>query len=286
MNQIAKKNDFRDRVTTMAKGLLAGQVSKQDMDKAAGRISLAFAAAATAARDPSYLYKCAPASIARCVALSAQMDIVPSTGAGSLAYLVPRAVRRGEPPQLNLQFSHRGLAALAMRCGIMMLTVPIGEGDEITVTETGEVKVTGRDLDNPPMDWESLRGVMLLIKDRKTGSLLSSNFVPKVIIEKRRANSDSFKSGFGPWVDWPVEMSMKTAMHYGVARGWCVLDDAAVAKAIDQDIQGDLPAAIQETQEHAEENPLLSAVTQATEELPESEPVADQDEENTIDATE
>ena len=236
--EIAKP--FRERVSAIATSLLKSQCNEKELAAAAGRMSVAFAACAAAARDPSYLHSCTPESIARCVAIAAQTNIMPGNGAGALAYLVPRAVRRGEPPHLNFQLSHRGLNALAMRAGFMMVCLPIGRDDELIVEPTGEVTILERDIDNPPDDWDSLRGVMLLVKSTKTGASLLSSFVPLKVIEKRRDQSDAYKhSKSSPWHQWPVEMAMKAAMHYAVGRGWCVMDDSEATRLLAADVEGD-----------------------------------------------
>lgn len=231
---------FRQRTTVMTMQLLTSWVGEERAKEAAGRISAALATSAASARDPSAIYKCTPDSIARCVAVAALTGIMPSNGAGALAYLVPRAPRKNETPQLNYQLSHRGLNALAARAGRVMIAIPVSRHDEITVDETGEVNLSKRDIDNPPESEDDLRGVVILVKSLETGSVIARGYMPQRDIHKRRAMSQAWRSGSGPWIDWYVEMCMKTAMHYAIGRGWCTLDDTEAARALQADVDGDL----------------------------------------------
>ena len=216
--------------------------------EAKGRIASAFQAAAMAAKKPDDFYAATPASVAQCVAVAALTGIMPSTGAVALAYLVPRRPRKGEPPQLQYQLSHRGIAALARRAGLTVVAVPCGHGDALEV-EDGEVSRFAPDIDAPPMAWDELRGIVVVIKDARTGAPLFRGWVARKIIEARRAASDSYRyaeSGqdwakkSDPWHAWPVEMSCKAALHYAVSRGWAVIDDTEAVRALSIDVQGDL----------------------------------------------
>src|SRR3990167_6862887 len=64
--------------------------------------------------------------------------------------------------------------------------------------------------------------------------------MPKSLIEKRRAMSRSWNGNgqkYSPWHNWPVEMAIKTAMHYAIGRGWCVIDDTDAARALNADAE-------------------------------------------------
>jgi len=66
------------------------------------------------------------------------------------------------------------------------------------------------------------------------------------LINKRRDDSDSYTCAMkpgnewakesDPWHKWPVEMAIKTAMHYSVSRGWCVIDDTSSVRALANDV--------------------------------------------------
>lgn len=246
-NQDAK--EFRQRSTQIASSLLRDWVGEERAREATGRIATAISASAAAAKNPSDFYQCTPQSIAKVIAISALTGIMVSTGQAALAYAIPRRPRKGEPPQLQYQLSHRGIAALAKRAGMTIVAYPIGANDKIDVDEAGEVVVRHRDIDNPPTTEAELRGVMVLVRSAATGVVLARGFVSRSIINSRRAQSDSYnfaeKPGndwakeSDPWHKWYVEMAIKTAMHYAIGRGWCVIDDTEAVRALQADSEGD-----------------------------------------------
>jgi recombinational DNA repair protein RecT len=235
---------FRKRAETIAGSLLTNWVGDKRAKEATGRLSAALAASAAAARNPQDFYDCEPASVATVVAVAALTGIMPATGATALAYAIPRRARKGEKPQLQYQLSHRGINALARRCGQTVIAVPISHRDDVDVDDAGEFVVLRRDFDNPPMTWEDLRGVQVLVKELGSGRVTFSGFMPRALIEPRRAMSDSWANErarpYSPWTKWPVEMAQKTAMHYAVGRGWCVIDDTAATRALAADQAADM----------------------------------------------
>jgi recombinational DNA repair protein RecT len=231
---------FRDSCTKMAASLLSDWVGDARAKEAAGRVASALSCAASAARDPSDFYNSTPQSVGAVIAISALTGIMPSTGASALAYAVPRRARKGEAPQLQYMLSHRGLNALARRCGSMMIAVPISHDDSIRCSDDGEIEIVDRDIDNPPVSLQELRGVVVIVKDIKTGMVLTRGWVPMKLIEARKKLSLSAGSDYGPWNVWPVEMAMKTAMHYAVSRGWCVIDDNEAVRALSMDTESDV----------------------------------------------
>jgi len=250
-----KKNEitgpeFRSRAVTMAGAILREWVGEERAKESIGRISTALAASAAAARNPQDFYDCTPASIAKVIAISALTGIMPSVGQAALAYAIPRRPRKGEPPQLQYQLSHRGIAALAKRAGMSIVAYPIGVRDAIRVSEDGEVLIESRDIDNPPMTESDLRGVQVLVRSLDSGATIARGFVAKSLINARRDSSDSYQfaerdgnswaKDSDPWHKWYVEMATKTAMHYAINRGWCVIDDTEAVRALRTDTEADL----------------------------------------------
>lgn len=239
---------FRQLVCTMGSSLLKDWVGEDRAAEATGRIASALSSAAACAKKPQDFYNATPTSIANCVALSALTNIMPSTGAGSLAYLIPRAPRKGEQPQLQYQLSHRGLNALASRSGQIMVAITVSHKDQIGFTQDGEVIVQHIDFDNPPSTFGELRGVIVIVRRIDSALVIARGWVPKRTIEKRRAESDSYQYAVretwaqktDPWHKWPVEMSIKTAMHYAIGRGWCVIDDTTSIRALAADVSGSM----------------------------------------------
>lgn len=231
---------FRKRAEDIAGSLLTEWVGEERSKEAVGRISVALTAAAAAAKDPKDFYACTAQSVATAIATSALTGIMPSIGASALAYVVPQRPRKNEQPQLQYMLSHRGLNALALRCGQQMIAVPIGKNDVLDVSPDGDTIVRSRDIDNPPMTYEELRGVVVVVRRIDSGQVICSQFVPKKLIDARKVMSRSAKSQYGPWANWPVEMSMKTAMHYAISRGWCVIDDTEATRALSAEQDVDL----------------------------------------------
>ncbi len=248
---------FRRMASQIAKSMLTDWVGEERAQEATGRISAALAASAASARNPQDFYACTVDSIGRCVAIAALTEIMPGVGSTALAYLIPRRPRKNEQPQLNYQLSHRGLNALARRTGQTMIAIPIGKNDSLQVEQDGDVRVIDRDIDNPPTSDADLRGVIVVIRELSSGNTIFRGFVPVSLINKRRDTSDSYKFALrtewaratDPWHVWYVEMAMKTAMHYAIGRGWCVIDDNAASKAMSveqaQDVSVVRPAVIE-----------------------------------------
>lgn len=240
-NELAHKAQaFREDVQGRATQLLVEWVGDNAAREAVGRIMTAFAASAASARNPAQLYECTRQSIASCVAISALTGIMPSTGANALAYLIPRRPSKDKPSALCFELSHRGLQALARRCGNVMNAIPVSFKDKFEMQGSGDVVLTKLDFDNPPETMDELRGVVIVVKDITSGNMVASQFVSKSLIERRRDMSQGYhyalKNAYAqrtdPWHVWPVEMAMKTAMHYATSRGWCVIDDTSAVRAL------------------------------------------------------
>ena len=228
---MSNAQDFKLNVNRMAGNLLTQWVGEERAAEATGRILAAFSASAMSARDPRDFYACTPVSVAQCIATAALTGIMPSTGATALAYLVPQRARRGEAPQLQYMLSHRGIAALAKRAGMLIYAIPVGHDDKLEVSG-GEVVEHSADIDNPPTTLKELRGCIVIVKASETGMVLFRGWVPMKLIEARRAESRSAGSSYSPWSRWPVEMSQKTALHYAIGRAWVVIDDAEAVRAL------------------------------------------------------
>lgn len=235
--QPRKPSTFRQKAQNMARTLLTDWVGEERTNEATGRIATSLAASRAAASNTDDFDDCTPESVATVIAVSALTGIMPSTGSTALAYVVPRRPRRNEKPQLQYMLSHRGINALARRSGQTMLAIPVSKRDQIEVIDSGEVVILNRDIDNPPNDYDDLRGVVVVVKELSTGRVTFSGFVAKTVIDKRRAISLS--GDRGPWGRWAVEMASKTAMHYAVGRGWIVIDDTAANRALSTDVEQD-----------------------------------------------
>lgn len=248
VNAVASPRDFRDHVTRIATFVLSEWVGEERARESVGRVTVALTAAMSSAKDPRDFYACTPNSVAHVIAISALSGIMPSTGAGALAWVLPRRDRKEEAPKLRYQLSHRGVNALAARAGMVMIPIPVNRTDKITLSPLGDVDLTGIDIENPPTSESEFRGICLVVKDIRSGSVVTCQFVPKKVIDERRNASDSYQFAkknqwaqkSDPWHKWYVEMAMKTAMHYAIGRGWCVIDDSAAQRALTLDQENDL----------------------------------------------
>jgi len=242
-------SNFRNQAANIASSMLKDWVGEERAAEATGRIAVALAASAAASKKPEEFYACTLQSVAKVIAIAALTGIMPSTGASALAYAIPRRPRKGEDPQLQYQLSHRGINALANRAGMHMVAIPISILDTIETDAAGDVIVKERDLDNPPVKESDMRGVIVVVRKLDTGKVLCTGWVAKKLINERRATSDSYiyaeKPGndwakeSSPWHAWYVEQAMKTALHYAIARGWCVVDDTEAVRALKSDQESD-----------------------------------------------
>ena len=243
-----KAPQFRSQAMSIATSLMSDWLGSDRAKESAGRLSVALAAARASSKNPADFDSCTPESIGRVIALCALTNIMPSTGAGALAYVIPRKV--GGVQQLNYQLSHRGINALANRAGMHMIAIPVGYNDILESCADGSCMIQNQDFDNPPTSIDDLRGVVLVVKHLSTGQVIHSGFVAKKLILDRRETSDGWKYAekpgkeyakeSDPWHRWPVEQAQKTAMHYAVGRGWCVIDDTESSLAIAQDTRSDV----------------------------------------------
>ena len=241
---------FRERCYEIGLPMLQSLVGEERAKEATGRVAAALAASRANAKDPTDFDNCTVQSIGQVVAISALTGIYPGTGAAALAYAIPRRPRKGEDPQLTYQLSHRGLNALANRAGSHMVAIPISYTDVIEATEAGDVVIRSMDLDNPPTTEAELRGVIVQVKRIDTGVLVCSAWVPKKLIDQRRDTSDSYRfaenpknewaKASSPWHAWYTPQAMKTAMHYVIGRGLCVIDDTEAQRALAADVQSDI----------------------------------------------
>lgn len=258
---------FRETAAKIAGSLLTQWVGEDRAAEATGRLTVSLASAAAAAKDPSDFYACTAQSVASAIATAALTGIMPGTGSSALAYVIPQRPRKNEAPQLQYMLSHRGLNALALRCGQQMIAVPIGHDDKIDVSPDGDVIIRSRDLDNPPMAYGELRGVIVIVRRIDSAQVIASQWVPKKLIEQRKAMSRSASSTYGPWHNWPVEMAMKTAMHYAISRGWCVIDDTEATRALtveqDTDLLAESPAGLIEVDSTASKSDKVAAAMEA-----------------------
>lgn len=238
-NEIARQNGgtparmtpedaFKADVMRAASRAMVATMGSAAGTKAAARVALAFVAAVRQAKTPGDLMRCSPESVQTCIANSAETGLMPG-GAYPTVWLVPRA------GQLRWEISHRGIATLAQRAGYGLRAVAVHVEDPSLVLAFGEVEAHEPDPDLYPETLDQLRGVYVVIKRLSDGQCLGRPWVPGALIRKRAASSQA-----GPvWRSWPVEMAIKTAIKYTMARGDIVIDSSELSAAIQAEAETD-----------------------------------------------
>lgn len=196
----------------------AVQIASTAMDstkaaEAATRVALAFDAARSAAKDPGKFDHCDDESKALCVADALITGLMPG-GPNAEAWLIPRGSK------LTFMPSHRGLCKLAIQAGYVVSAVPVHQNDIIDI-EVGEVVRHVTDPRRYPTSLDHLLGVIVRVKHADSGSVLGDYWCPHDVIETRRTAKDfrGRKMTGLTWDKWPVEMAMKTAIRWAMARG-------------------------------------------------------------------
>lgn len=184
---------------------------------AATRIALQFADSVASARRPEAWKDLSPASIASAVGASMATDLYPG-GPMPTVYLIPKA------GQLQWRITHRGLCELCRREGYHVRTVAVGREDELEQS-LGLVTHHRPADDTIPRRLEDLRGIVVAVRGPDGAEL--AYYVPRALIEERRAKSDMPNKG--PWRDWPIEMAQKTAILYCAARGYLPISSSMQA---------------------------------------------------------
>lgn len=207
-------------VSAQAERLLADLLGGPEAKQAASRLSTTLRQ--IAASNPA-IYECEPASVAECVALSALSGLNPG-GPLPLVYVLPRKIKGVQ--RLQWMISWRGLSELARRSGYQVRATAVHVHDAFEVTMGLSPDLQHKPCDEyPPRAWEDLRGVYVVATEISTGRIVGFEWVARSVIEDRRAKSDSWRSGYGPWKEWPMEMALKTGLRYAISRGLVSIDD-------------------------------------------------------------
>ncbi len=212
--------EFKKYVADKASRAMVALLGSQQGRRAGARIALAFAQAAQAAKRPDDLYRCSGESIAGCIATAAETGIYPG-GPHPKAYLIPRG------GALQYEITHRGIAVLAQRAGYGLRPIPVHIDDPILSVQFGEVIEHEADPDRHPQSLDDLRGVYVCMTRLSDGANMGRPWIPVSVLRTRAESRQA-----GPvWRQWPVEMAMKTAIKYAVARGMLVIDSDALDSA-------------------------------------------------------
>ena len=199
-------------VTEQVTAFMVAEHGEAKARAAASSVLIAFEGAIKRSKDPGALLKCPADSVAQAALDLARLGLTVS-GPAPQAYLLPRDGR------LILSVSHRGYAALYKRStgnDLEVVLVPEWDKTELTV-QAG--RVTAHKSTQP---WREPSGVGELlgayVVESKNGQILRQLWVSGDALRKRASKG-------GPvWKSWPLEMAMKTAILYMVARGALVFE--------------------------------------------------------------
>lgn len=225
---------FHQTAQAIAERTLAQILGSEEGKKKAAQFAVAFRAAAAAARDPGAIYGCSPESVASALVNSILTDIMPG-GAAPGCYLVPKG------GHIQWWITHRGILELARRAGQTVQVRAIFPGDSLDLYEDENgvrFRFEGRHNEDAET-WENLVEVVVLVRNG-AGKIAEYCRVSKRQIEARRAKSA--QPNAGPWKEWPLEMSLKTAVKYALNRGIISIQiSPGVAHALAADSQDDAP---------------------------------------------
>lgn len=236
-NQLTPERAFAARVSRSAGVQCQRLLGTERGAQAAQRITMSILGAMQSARDPSAIARCSEASIANCIALSAQTGLLPG-GPNPTVYLVPQS------GDLQWRITHRGIAVLAYRAGFALRVVPVASSDFLRVS-LGEVVEHDGTTSEWPSSLEEVAGFAVCVRDRATGQDVARAWVPRKIIEARRRKSR--QADKGPWAEWPIEMGMGAAIRYVMSRGMLPIDSPELSAALAPEVE--------EPQRHREQAP-------------------------------
>lgn len=228
------EQEFAARVSGTANKQLQHILGTDAGKRAAHTITMAMLSSMRTARDPSAFLKVTEASIADCVATSYETGLHPG-GPNPTVYLVPQAPRKGEQPELQWRITHRGLAILAARAGYGILAVPVAATDKLKI-EFGEVTVHEAAPDAWPEKLTDIVGGILVVRRISDGVVICRAWMPlRAILQRKNKSRDG-----SVWNEWPIEMTQKTLIKWGFARGYVPLDSPEMRSALEADDRGDV----------------------------------------------
>ncbi|EIF42770.1 RecT protein [gamma proteobacterium BDW918] len=159
---------------------------------------------------------------------------VASTGislnpARHLAYLVPRADKKGQPAKIKLDISYRGLIALAQSEGIIANAVCELVYEQDTYLFKGPTRIP----EHAANVFSTTRGAVIggyCITELTNGKVQIHN-MSKADMDQIRDSSQAFGSGSGPWVEWESQMQLKSIVKR--AAKWWPASTPKMAKVIE-----------------------------------------------------
>lgn len=202
-------------------GALPLEVPEADLKRARTQMRIAFMSIGA-----SNLEKCTPASIARCVALSALTGLYPGSPESSPdIWLIQRNVKISKKPdvyekQMIWQPGKSAFMRLARRARCELDPFLVFKGEDFSMTGGTNPSVSHTiNLEDEP-SWERMRFGYIVVTNTDTGRCKVARLTKGQIQQRRaKAQTDSF------WKEWPLEMALKTLCIYAGRREMFPLND-------------------------------------------------------------
>ena len=164
------------------------------------------------------LQNCTPASIVKSALMIAELDLPLAKGLGQ-AYIVKYK------QDAEAQIGYKGWLALAERNGKAVKPKPVFKCDEFQIIDNGfdETVIFKPNFDErqefkPEWVKDNLKGVLVAIKDVKTG-IISNTFVSIGKLNQIAGVSPSVKKGsYSPYTEWGLEMYQGKAIKYVLSK--------------------------------------------------------------------
>jgi phage RecT family recombinase len=245
-----KRADWLAQVKDVARqfvGALPVSTKPEQVQRAVDRYANAMRIQAT--RNPD-IYACTLQSVAGAVGMSLLTGLMPG-GVRAEVYLIPRNNRKLGAKELNWQLGYQGMLRLAERSGdrvearvVRPPPIPPVEGikgDYFEWIEGSAPSLVHRpDYYDPRTDFDSIG--LAYVRVWRADAPTRFTVVRRQQLIERRQQSESFQKGYGPWVDWPTEMALKTAIRVAFREGLFGADpvvDAVMAyDHADDSVQG------------------------------------------------
>lgn len=210
-----------------------------------------FTAMALTIANSKDLSECSEESIIEALMGVAMLNLSPDKNLGQ-AYVVPYSTKAGKIAQL--QVGYKGYISILDRSGYAVKAFPVYDVDDFSIkispdgwdeTISFQPNYEERDEGNPEWEWEHLKYIVALAKDKRTGDIYKLIMNKKQIDKIRRMSASQkvynqsakkYEVSDKPlhiWADFPIEMALKTAIKK-LAKTLPLDEFGAKAVAIDE----------------------------------------------------
>ncbi|POP51509.1 recombinase RecT [Zhongshania marina] len=146
-----------------------------------------------------------------------------------LAYLIPRADKKGTPPKVKLDISYRGLIALGQAEGVIANAVCELVYKQDSYLFKGPTRIPDHDANVFSTDRGEVIGGYC-ITELINGKVQIHN-MSKADMDQIRDASQAYNSNSGPWLEWESQMQLKSILKR--AAKWWPASSPKMAKVIE-----------------------------------------------------